>query len=343
MQLIVLHAFRLCILAYFSFFIAFPAWFHAYMVPIIVNIRQARLVGILAISGAVLLLSLSDALVKLFSDAVSLGQVLVLRSAVATVILAIVFRLTGGRGGRFFSANPWVWARSFSLALMWGSYYAALPFISFSLAAACYYTSPIWMTVLSAILCKAYIGRRGVLAIALGFAGVLVLLRPGPDALSPVMVLPLLAGFFYALAAVITYGRCRDVSPLSMAINLNVVLAAAGLAYVAALFLSGAGDDAGFLLSVWPPLDRPEWQLLTGLGVLLAVITAAVALAYQLAPAPVIGLFDNGYLVFALVWGLLLFGDRPGLPDLAGIALIGGGAFLASLAPIGTGSGPKGE
>ena len=55
------------------------------------------------------------------------------------------------------------------------------------------------MTVLSAILCKAYIGKRGVLAIALGFAGVLVLLRPGPDALSPVMVLPLLAGFFTRL------------------------------------------------------------------------------------------------------------------------------------------------
>ena len=128
-----------------------------------------------------------------------------------------------------------------------------------------------------------------------------------------------------------------------MAINLNVVLAAAGSAYVAALVLSGAGDDAGFLLSVWPPLDRPEWQLLTGLGVLLAVITAAVALAYQLVPAPVIGLFDNGYLVFALVWGILLFGDRPGMLDLAGIALIGGGAFLASLAPVGAGPGQKRE
>ena len=107
------------------------------------NIRQARLAGILAISGAVLLLSLSDALVKLFSDAVSLGQVLVLRSAVATVILAIVLRLTTGRGGRFFAANPWVWARSFSLAFMWGATTRPLPFLSFSLAAACYYTSPI--------------------------------------------------------------------------------------------------------------------------------------------------------------------------------------------------------
>ncbi|PRX10734.1 UNVERIFIED_ORG: EamA domain-containing membrane protein RarD [Martelella mediterranea] len=306
------------------------------MVSIMTNTRQARLTGIGAITGAVLLLSLSDALVKLFSDDVSLGQVLVLRSAVAAILLAIIFRLTARNGRALLTANPWVWARSLSLALMWASYYAALPFMSFSLAAACYYTSPMWMAVLSAILLKTHIGRRGVVAIALGLAGILVILRPGPSEVSPVMVLPLLAAFFYALAAVITYGRCRDVPPLSMALNLNLVLAAAGAAYVMVLLFLGAGSDAGFLLSAWPALGASGWQILMGLGVLLAVITAAVALAYQLAPAPVIGLFDNGYLVFALVWSILLFGDRPGLVDLSGIALIGGGAFLASLTPVET-------
>ncbi|GAB2187891.1 hypothetical protein [Roseibium sp. LAB1] len=64
---------------------------------------------------------------------------------------------------------------------------------------------------------------------------------------------------------------------------------------------------------------------------LLAVITVAVAFAYQLAPAPLIGLFDNDYLVFAVIWGVLIFGDMPDRTNLTGILLIGCAAFLASM------------
>lgn len=158
------------------------------------------------------------------------------------------------------------------------------------------------------------------------------ILRPGLDEVSPIIALPLLAGFFYALAAVITRGRCREVPALSMAMNLNMVLALAGLGLIAGLSWAGGGNEAGFLLSVWPKLDLAAWGLLAGLGVLLALITALVAYAYKSAPAPVIGLLDNGYLVFALFWGDLIFGDRPDLIDILGIALIGAGALLATRA-----------
>ncbi|WP_408634077.1 hypothetical protein [Pseudooceanicola marinus] len=43
-------------------------------------------------------------------------------------------------------------------------------------------------------------------------------------------------------------------------------------------------------------------------------------------------MFDNGYLVFALFWSNLIFGDRPGFIDLLGIVLIGSGALLATTA-----------
>ncbi|WP_208976929.1 EamA family transporter [Stappia sp. ES.058] len=101
--------------------------------------------------------------------------------------------------------------RSLCLALMWGCYYAGLPELSFSIAAACYYTSPMWMAFLSSTLLGTRIGGRGGFAILLGLAGVMTILRPGLDEVSPMIGLPLLAGFFYALAAVITQGRCRAV------------------------------------------------------------------------------------------------------------------------------------
>lgn len=292
--------------------------------------RFPQVAGIGAIMGAVLLLSLSDALVKLNSDTVALGQLLAVRSFTAVAILTIgATILTKGATARW-PPNPWVWARSLCLTLMWICYYAALPVMSFPLAAACYYTSPIWMAALSAVLLGHRIGLSGMLAMALGLSGVLMILRPSMNDASVIMVLPLLAGFLYALAAVITAGRCREEPPLAMALNLNLVLAAMGTAYVSALLWMGMGNDEGFLFSAWPPLSGASWVLLLALGGLLAVIATAVAMAYQLAPAPVIGLFDNSYLVFASLWGLLLFAERPGMIDLAGMTMIGSGACLAT-------------
>lgn len=286
--------------------------------------------GLAAITVGVLLLSLSDALVKLANEGLSLGQVLTIRSGIAVLCLGAVLRLTTREKVSLVRVTGWVWLRSLCLALMWGCYYAALPELSFSIAAACYYTSPMWMALLSSKLLGTRIGVRGAFPILLGLVGVMTILRPGLDDVSPMVALPLLAGFFYALAAVITQGRCSAVPAMSMAMNLNLVLLLSGLALVAGLWWSGRNNDAGFLLSVWPALEAADLGLLAGLGVLLAVITALVAYAYQRAPVPVIGLFDNGYLVFALFWSVLIFGDRPGLIDLLGIVLIGSGALLAT-------------
>ncbi|WP_417711006.1 DMT family transporter [Roseibium aggregatum] len=294
------------------------------------------LTGILSITGAVLLLSLSDALVKLNSDGVALGQLLLVRSVVAAVLLALVLAVTGTVSRVERAVTIWVWLRSLCLALMWGCYYAALPLMPLSLAAACYYTSPLWMAVLTSVFLGRPVGVKGSASIALGLSGVVILLRPGVGDVSPVVVLPLLAGFFYALAAVITSARCRYVPPLALAFNLNLVLAGSGGVYVAVLHLVSASDGAGFLLSAWPALSLSGWGLLMLLGLLLAVITVAVACAYQLAPAPLIGLFDNGYLVFAVVWAVLFFADVPDRIDLTGIALIGCAALLASV-PIAVG------
>lgn len=295
------------------------------------RVGHRRRTGIVAILGAVFLLSLSDALVKFMSDRLALGQLILVRSVVAALLIGT---------GRFLFARPrcprpvrqrWVWLRSLCLTAMWACYYAALPWVSFPLAAACYYTAPLWMAVLSRLLLKETVGRRQWLAIFSGLVGVILVLRPGAGTVSAAALLPLGAAFLYALAAIITRSRCGHEDPLNMALNLNVTLAAAGAAVVAvtATFVSAPGQETGFLLSAWPALHPGEWALLAGLGVLLAVIATAVAVAYQLAPAPVIGVFDNTYLIFAAFWGVVILAETPHPGQAVGMALIGGGAVLA--------------
>ncbi|MBY5972055.1 DMT family transporter [Ferrimonas balearica] len=285
--------------------------------------------GILAILTGVALLSASDALVKRSGDGFGLAQLVLLRSVVAASLLATWLLIGRGAAGLHLVRGGWVWARSLCLAAMWLCYYAALPAMSFALAAACYYTSPAWMAVLGRCLLGMRIGGRGWAAVALSLAGVVLAVSPAPDTFTPVLLLPLAAGGFYALAGIITWRHCQAESPGAMAFTLNLCLVSVAAAGLCMLSVMGSSDDS-FVLSLWPPLSPARWRLVLLLGVLLAVIATVVAAAYRLAPTPVVGVFDTAYLGFAAFWGALLFAEVPTFREALGIGMIAVSAILMS-------------
>ena len=287
--------------------------------------------GIVSILVAVLLLSVSDALVKLSGDRFGLAQLVLLRSVVAALLLAIWLSSAKGLSGLRLTRSGWVWARSLCLAAMWLCYYAALPAMSFALAAACYYTSPVWMALMGRALLGITIGARGWSAVALSLAGVLLAVAPSPGNVTPLLLLPLAAAVFYALAGIVTWSRCQAESPGAMAFALNLCLGGVAAAGLGALGLLQPSDGETFVLSLWPRLNVMDWGLAFFLGGLLAIIATAVAAAYRLAPTPVVGVFDTAYLGFAAFWGALFFGEVPTVREGLGIAMIAAGAILMSV------------
>ncbi|APX23577.1 putative permease, DMT superfamily [Salipiger profundus] len=286
--------------------------------------------GIIAILTAVSLLSFSDALVKMSGDSFGLAQLVLLRSTVAAVLLAAWLLPMHGRSSLRLTRRGWVWARSLCLAAMWLSYYAALPAMSFALAAACYYTAPAWMALLGRVLLGMTIGGRGWTAVALSLAGGLLVVSPSTDTFTPLLLLPLAAAAFYALAGLITWSRCQAESPGAMAMTLNLCLVCVAAAALLLLSLFRPGGTESFVLALWPRLTLADWNLAFVLGCLLAVIATAVATAYRVAPTPVVGVFDTAYLGFAAIWGAVLFGDVPTAREALGIALIACSAILMS-------------
>lgn len=301
------------------------AWTIGHLSP-----RGGRARGILAILTGVALLSASDALVKRSGDGFGLAQLVLLRSVVAASLLATWLLIAQGVRGLHLARGGWVWARSLCLAAMWLCYYAALPAMSFALAAACYYTSPAWMALLGRCLLGMKIGGRGWAAVALSLAGVALAVSPAPDTFTPVVLLPLAAGGFYALAGIITWSRCQAESPGAMAFTLNLCLVGVAAAGLCLLSVVGPSGDDSFVLSVWPRLTPAQWRLVLFLGVLLAVIATVVSAAYRLAPTPVVGVFDTAYLGFAALWGALLFGEVPTSREALGIGMIAASAILMS-------------
>lgn len=284
--------------------------------------------AVAAILLAVAALSFGDALVKLVSAEVPLWQLFVLRSLIA---IAILLGLMRGRVARLV-APWWVILRSLLLTAMWVAYYAALPTTPLSLAAAGFYTIPLFLVLLSAPLLGERVGPKGWMAAALGFAGVIVMLRPDPADLSVTVFLPVIAAALYALAMIITRAKCRSDAPLAMALVLNVVFVATGAVASLVLWVLGPSDatiaQQPFLLAGWSGIDVRLIGAMAILAVAIIIGAAASAYAYQSAPPALIGVFDYAYLALAALWGFMIFAETPDAIVVLGMAMIVGAGLL---------------
>ncbi|WP_106418505.1 DMT family transporter [Salinicola tamaricis] len=276
--------------------------------------------GVVLIVVAVMLLSLADALVKSLGHALSLWQLLVMAPLVSLPLLSVGWWRQGQALPRKIRVWRWIGVRSALLLAMWIAFYAALPWIPLSVAAVGIYTTPLFIALLARLGGEALRWRQGV-ALLLGFAGVLVVLRPGGALFTPAMLLPLLAALCYALAMVTTRRHCRAVSPWLLALGLNLAFLLTGIIGTLGVIALSLEAD-GFLQRGWQPLDLSLiWRI--GLYALLMVaVNTWVARAYQVAPSALVGIFDYAYLPFAAGWGFWFFDEVPDAATLAGMAAI---------------------
>lgn len=150
------------------------------------NVRLA----VAVIVATSLALSLGDAVIKLISADFVLWQIFVLRSVIAIPILIAVVRLRFRAASLVPRRLGWVALRSLMLTLMWVAYYAALPHLALGIAAAAYYTLPIFITLFAALFIGDRIGPLGWGAVLLGFVGVLLILKPEADGFNGYALLP---------------------------------------------------------------------------------------------------------------------------------------------------------
>ena len=283
-------------------------------------------VGVIILT--VLALSLGDALIKSTSGNFVIWQIFVVRSLVAIPFLVLFLAFTSPESLRMPDAIGWTVVRSFLLVAMWVSYYLSLPDLSLSVAAAVYYTLPIFITLFSAAITGETIGRNGWLAVFIGFAGVLLILRPRPDDFNGSALLPLLSAMLYALAMILTRTRCRSENPTILALALNITFVVVG--GTAALFIATLTDEArkGFLLAPWATMGLSEWISMGLLAAAILIGSVGAAIAYQNGPSSMIGTFDFAYVGFAVLWGIIFFADIPDAASMLGMVLIVGAGVL---------------
>lgn len=290
--------------------------------------------GVATIVGTVLALSLGDALIKALGGGVgiSLWQIFIVRSLIAVpVLLGFAWVLFGAQRLAPL-AFGWIAVRSLLLVVMWIAYYVSLPLLPLAVAAAANYTLPLFIVAFAALAGGEVVGRLQWIGVAIGFLGIVLVLRPGGDAFQWAALLPILAAILYAAAMVLTRLKCREEHPATLALGLNAAFVLCGSLAV----LSGWMFDlqgSGFLTTTWSPLTGIAWLNLTILAGLILIASVGTAIAYQAAPASTVGTFDFAYVGFALIWGAVFFGERPDALALAGILLIVCAGVLAVRRP----------
>ena len=226
----------------------------------------------------------------------------------------------------------WIALRSALLTEMWIASYFALRHLP--LAVAAHYKLPLWIVTLAALIGGERVRPMQWADVALGFGGILLVLRPGGKAFRAVAVLPLGSAIFYAPAMILTRTNCRDEHPATLALGLNATFVVTGVAglLLGSLLIPGA---EGFLSPDWTPTGSAEWRSVAILAVLILVASVGTAIAYQLVSASTVGTFDFAYVGVALIWGAVFFAERPDAVALAGIALIVAAGVLAVRRPRG--------
>ena len=278
-------------------------------------------------------LSLGDALIKRFSTNFTLWQIFVVRSALAIPILILFIKTRCKRVALWPAVPGWTTLRSLMLTFMWVTYYIALPHVALSIAAAAFYTLPLFITLFAGLFLGDRIGLKGWIAVCLGFCGIVLVLKPSPQGFNAYALLPIISAVLYALSMILTRSKCRNEHPLvlSMSLNLSFISIGCLATLLVALFVTPNKTPSAyaFLLGSWSTMGQAEWLVMGLLTGAILIGSIGTAVAYQLGPPSVLGTIDFAYVGFAAAWGFFLFAEIPDKVTVLGIGLIVCAGLLA--------------
>ncbi len=229
------------------------------------------------------------------------------RFAVSTLFLAPVILAKGGLGALLRAGAVLQLIRAVMLAVATALFFGALETMPLADALAIYFVYPFWITLLAPLLLGERVGMRRLSAVAVGFAGSLLIIRPGFDGMPDGVGLLIVASLAFAIYNILT----RRLSGRAGAWQTLFYQSLVGTLFLGVM-----------VPGVWQTPDA------TALGWAATIGTAAIAghwlliRAFDYAPASLLAPFGYFEMVSAVLIGFVLFGDFPDPMTWAGIAVI---------------------
>ena len=277
---------------------------------------------------AMTIIGLIDNFVTIISQSVSLWQFQAMRSFFMTplLILMVVFGLGRLRPLRW---GP-VIARSIVITISMMLYFGSLAFMPISQVLAGMFTSPVFVLLINTIVLRQRIGPWRVAAVGMGFVGILLVLQPGSEGFGPAMLMPVAAGFFYAIAAIATRSWCEGESTISLLAANMFMLGTTGL--IASSLIGVAIPEGQTFMTrawTWDIGTVLPWVVVQAVGSLIGVYL--IIRAYQMDEPTNVAVFEYSVMVFGPVFAWILFGQSLGIWQGVGIGFIAAAGVTIAL------------
>lgn len=169
------------------------------------------------------------------------------------------------------------------------------------------FCSPLIVTALSPWLLGEAVGWRRWAAVAAGFAGVMIMLRPGFATLT--------VGHLFAFASAVLFA-------LGLIVLRRIGHRESNAALLVGLLLTTQAMLLPLMPAVWVTPGLGDLALMALSGTLAGFAHIFLVLAFKAAPAPVVAPFQYSQMLWGVLFGLLLFGDRPTPYVLVGAAIV---------------------
>jgi drug/metabolite transporter (DMT)-like permease len=269
---------------------------------------QSRIKGILLLTLALVCFSFLDTCAKLLNPVIGPGATVWTRYAVS-VLVVFVFINPWTTPDVMRSNRPWLQALR-SLLLLGstvGNFYA-LQYLQLSETITIMFVAPLIVALAAGPILGEWVGPRRLIAIGVGFIGVLIVTRPGMGSMHWAALLTLAGAFCYAFYSILTrILAAHDRSATTMVWS--------GLAGVI-LLLPFAPQPSSL------PSDPVVITLMVVMGLLGAAGHALLILAHRHAPASVLAPFGYSQLIWMVALGYLVFHDVPDRWTMIGAAVV---------------------
>jgi drug/metabolite transporter (DMT)-like permease len=280
------------------------------MHPIVLNPDSARSrrAGILLVTGATLCFAVLDTCAKWLVQHLPVLEVVWLRFALHVLLMAAI--LAPRQGAALVRVGSWRLQalRGSMLAAMTALNFFALQYLQLAETGAIQFSVPLLIALLSSWWLKERLDARRWAAIAAGFLGVLLVIRPGSQAFHPAILLSVLNALLYAGFNLLTRRMAATETPESMQ-------------WISAL-----------MATLWlAPFALPQWQMPASLGVWAVVVLCGlmgglghlfVAQAHRHASAAVLGPFLYQQILSMTLLGWLVFDQVPDVFVVTGAAVV---------------------
>lgn len=289
--------------------------------------QNSALKGILSVLAGIAIFSVQDLILKLISGGYPLHQAMLIRSLTAIpCLLVITYALDGTLRTLVSPTWPAMLVRGLLNFLAYTLYYLALAALPMATTVALYFTAPLMIVVTSVFVLHERVSVARWLAVAAGFSGVILMVRPGGELFDWAALLPVLCGIAYAGSMILARIMGSKDTAAAMAFwgNLAFLACAASLALIYGRGGSAEGvhPSLAFLTRGWVWPSNWDLFLMASCGGIAAIGLTLLTQAYRIAQSSVVAPFEFSFAFWGILWGWLFWGDLPDALGWLGIAII---------------------